>query len=631
MTTAQQAMPRADPAHRAPRSSGGFDCILGNPPWERVKLQEKEWFAERVPEIANAPNAAARTKMIKTLAADRPELHQQFLADARSAEAASAFMRGSGRYPLCGRGDVNLYTVFAESMRDGVSPAGRVGCIVPSGIATDDTTKFFFQDLVDRASLASLFDFENALPLFEGVHRSYKFSCLTLRAPAPDADAAANAPPAEFVFFAHKVEDLADERRRFTLTRDEIALVNPNTKTCPIFRSKVDAELTKYIYRRVPVLVDENKPDGNPWGVEFSTMFHMSNDSDLFRTREQLEKDGWTLRGNVFEHGKELYLPLYEAKMVHHFDHRWATYEGLETRDMTEADKSLAASLCAGRYWVPLTDVRDRLATRWSRSWLVGWRDICRSTDERTGIAAASPLAGFGDTWLLAFPSGPSTPVVGSWHAAINSVSCDYVVRQKIGGTHLKYHTFRQVAVPPPAALQSTLLGREGVIARSLELSATADDMSRFSKDLWAEGDGAVFRYDPERRFEIRCELDAAFFHLYLGTADEWKRTASPELLRALPTPRDAVAYIMETFPIVKRKDEDAHGHYRTKDRILALYDALMNCLATGQPFTSTLNPPPGPPTNPDGTFAALPAWPKGAAKPATWPAHIHPPMRQRG
>ncbi len=154
--------------------------------------------------------------------------------------------------------------------------------------------------------------------------------------------------------------------------------------------------------------------------------------------------------------------------------------------------------------------------------------------------------------------------------------------------------------------------------------------MAPFSKDLWPEGDGAVFRYDPERRFEIRCELDAAFFHLYLGTADEWKRSASPELLRALPTPRDAVAYIMDTFPIVKRKDEEAHGHYRTKDRILALYDTLTNCLATGEPFTSTLNPPPGPPTNPDGTFAALPAWPKGAPQPTNWPPNIHPPVSHR-
>jgi hypothetical protein len=611
--------------------SGGFDCILGNPPWERVKLQEKEWFAERVPEIANAPNAAARGKMIKTLETDRPELYQRFLDDVRAAEAASAFMRGSGRYPLCGRGDVNLYTVFAESMRDGVSEIGRVGCVVPSGIATDDTTKFFFQDLVDRASLVSLFDFENREGLFEAVDSRMKFACVTLRAPAADENAAANATPAEFVFFAHRVEDIVDEKRRFTLTRDEIALVNPNTKTCPIFRTKVDAELTKHIYRRVPVLVDENKPDGNPWGVQFSTMFHMSNDSDLFRTREQLEKDGWKLRGNVFERGAERYLPLYEAKMVHHFDHRWATYEGTDTRDTTEAERADAGRVSLPRYWVPAPEVQARLEGRWERGWLFGWRNIARTTDERTAIFGVFPRVGVGHSQPIMVSSMSDRLVPLS--ALCISFAFDWVVRQKLGGVNFTFGYLNQICALSPDSLEASVghdYWRWKIAIRVLELSATADDMSPFSKDLWPEGDGAVFRYDPERRFEIRCELDAAFFHLYLGTPEEWSRTASPELLKALPTPRDAVAYIMETFPIVKRKDEEAHGSYRTKERILALYDELQRCLASGHPFKSTLNPPPGPPTNPDGTFAKLPPWPKGAPKPATWPAHIHPPVSHR-
>ena len=166
--------------------------------------------------------------------------------------------------------------------------------------------------------------------------------------------------------------------------------------------------------------------------------------------------------------------------------------------------------------------------------------------------------------------------------------------------------------------------------AATIELSATADDMSPLSRDLWPEGDGAVFRYDPERRFEIRCELDAAFFHLYLGTADDWRAKASPELLKALPTPRDAVAYIMETFPIVKKKDIAAHGVYRTKERIIALYDQLQLCLTTNTPFVSALTPPPGPPTNADGSFAALPAWAPNTPRPANYPAHLHPPLTHR-
>jgi hypothetical protein len=382
----------------------------------------------------------------------------------------------------------------------------------------------------------------------------------------------------------------------------------------------------------VPVLVDENKADGNPWGVELKQgLFNMTSASDLFRTREQLERDGWTLRGNVFERGNERYLPLYEAKMVHHFDHRWATYDGLETRDVTDAERANPSAVALPRYWVPQAEVEGRLDGRWSHEWLLGWRDVCRSTDARTIIAAPIPHVAVGDKYLLRFPLATGFELMS--HVADSaSFAHDFVARQKLGGTAAKYFVVRQLPHLPPSALppQASGVGTAPLAARVLELSATADDMSPFSKDLWPEGDGAVFRYDPERRFELRCELDAAFFHLYLGTADEWKRTASPELLQALPTPRDAVAYIMETFPIVKRKDEDAHGHYRTKDRILALYDELLRCLASGQPFQSTLNPPPGPPTNPDGSFAKLPAWPKGAPKPTNWPAHIHPPVAHR-
>ena len=301
-------------------AKGGFDCMLGNPPWERVKLQEKEWFAERSPEIANAPNAAARKRMIEALIATDPELHQLFLADARKAEGESHSMRSSGRFPLCGRGDINVYTVFAESMRNLLNERGRTGCILPSGIATDDTTKFFFQDVVESKSLVSLFDFENKGIFFPGVHSSYKFCLFTSgRGLRPTVQTA------EFVFFAHAVEDLRDPERRFTLSAEDIGLLNPNTRTCPIFRSRRDAELTKAIYRRVPVLIREaqgDRPEENPWGIKFNRMFDMSNDSHLFRTREQLETEGWRLEGNVFHRDEERYLPLYEAKMATLLDHR---------------------------------------------------------------------------------------------------------------------------------------------------------------------------------------------------------------------------------------------------------------------------------------------------------------------
>ena len=214
-------------------ATGGFDCVLGNPPWERVKLQEKEWFAERSPEIANAPNAAARKRMIEELKASDPGLYEKFLYDSRKAEGESHILRNSGRFPLCGRGDINVYTVFAEGMRNLLNDRGRAGCVLPSGIATDDTTRFFFQDVVETKSLVSLFDFENKR-IFPAVDSRMKFCLFTSGNGArPTAEAA------EFVFFAHSVDELRDPDRRFTLSAEDITLLNPNTPEPVLFSAPV--------------------------------------------------------------------------------------------------------------------------------------------------------------------------------------------------------------------------------------------------------------------------------------------------------------------------------------------------------------------------------------------------------
>ena len=118
-----------------------FDVVLGNPPWERIKLQESEWFAQRSPEIADAPNAAARKRMIKSLESDDPALHREFLAAKRRAEGQSSFVRGSGRYPLCGRGDVNTYTVFAELSRSIIGGTGSLRTTVTPGRSTSGSER----------------------------------------------------------------------------------------------------------------------------------------------------------------------------------------------------------------------------------------------------------------------------------------------------------------------------------------------------------------------------------------------------------------------------------------------------------------------------------------------------------
>ena len=183
-------------------------------------------------------------------------------------------MRESDRCTLTSRGDINTYSVFAETTRNIISPTGRVGIIVPTGIATDDTRKNFFGNLTQKQNLASLYDFENREAIFASVHRSYKFSLLGMSKQAIQQ--------ANFSFFLTQPKQIENSDRVFQLSPQDIALINPNTLTCPVFRSRTDAELTKKIYQRVPVLENE-KTGSNPWGISFMAMFHMSNDSGLFK------------------------------------------------------------------------------------------------------------------------------------------------------------------------------------------------------------------------------------------------------------------------------------------------------------------------------------------------------------
>jgi len=580
---------------------GGFDLVLGNPPWERIKLQEREWFAERVPEIANAPNTAARRQKILELRKEDAELYGNFLFARRRAEGESHLVRSTARYPLCGRGDVNTYSVFAELMRSLVCPTGRVGCIVPSGIATDDTTKLFFQDLIERRSLGSLFHFENEEFIFPSVHHAFRFCLLT---------ASGNDSPiekAEFIFFARQVAALSDDERRFRMSAEDIALINPNTRTCPIFRGPRDASITRAVYNGTPVLFRESPTELNPWRTSFMAMIHMSNDAELFHSRRQLADDNWRADKNVFTTEGKRCVPLWEAKMIHQFDHRFGTYEGQteaqanqgklpECNPEQHSDPELFS---LPRYWVLETEVERRLGARWDRQWLLGWREISGTEKIRTVIASVIPRSAVGNKFLLMLPESPAR-LVSCLVANLNSFALDYVSRQKVGGTSMSYFVMKQLPVFAPEVYSSHANWakhqqlEQWLALRTLELLYSAWDLQPFAND--AGYDGPPFRWHEGRRFFLRCELDAAFFHLYLGTPDDWLKAAGEELLRYFPVPRDAVEHIMETFPIVKRRDVQQYGDYRTKLQILDIYDRMQHAIDTEEPYQTFLDPPPADP-----------------------------------
>ncbi len=526
--------------------SGGFDVMLGNPPWERIKLQEQEFFAARDPEIAEAPTADARGRMIAALGQAPPGtrqhlLYEEFEVAKRNSEAFSVFARvpteARGRFPLTGRGDVNTYALFGELFSSLSSPRGRSGVILPTGIATDATTAVFFSNLVDSKRLAALLDFENRQRLFPAIDSRIKFALLTIGHDETQI---------HFAFFLTDPRQLSDPDRRFALSAIDIARINPNTKTAPVFRSRADADLTRKIYASLPVLINDSKGAiGNPWGFRVSTrLWHMAEDSQWFVNQSN-----------------EGLLPVYEGKMVHQFDHRFAGYSEQATPEL----KRDPAFEIRPRYWVPEREVENRLidSHNWSCRWLMGWRDICRSTDERTLIASALPRIAAGHTFPLFFVDadpGRAAALLGN----LNALVLDFIARQKVGGTHLTLGYLKQLPVLPPAAFSESDL--KFIVARVVELTYTSYSMAPFARDLNYQG--TPFAWNEDRRANVRAELDAWYARAYGLTRDE---------LRYILDPADVMGanYPSETFRILKNNEVARFGEYRTARLVLAAWDRM--------------------------------------------------------
>ena len=551
-------------------TKGGFDIVLANPPWEKIKLSEKEFFASRYPKIAELPGDK-RKKAIAELKEKDPKLYGEYREALRDADCESHFLHNSCCYPLCGRGDINTYAVFAELMRSLIAPGGRVGAILPTGIATDDGTKEFFRAIIG-GELISLYDFENRKQIFPGVHRSYKFSLLTL---TRNANRRALV---KLAFFCQDTKDINDGERLIELEEEDIKLLNPNTMNCPIFRSKRDTEITLDIYKRVPVLIKEGEREENPWKVSFLSMFHMTNDSGLFRTRKELEENGGHLEGNIFRLADKTFLPLYEAKMVHQFDHRWATYQNdKDVVKMSVREKCDPDMVVLPRYWVEDAEVEDRLKN-WKAGWLCGFRDVTNATNERTVISAPIPRVAVGGKLPLIISDMEPHKLL-LLQASLSSFAMDFTARQKVGGISLSLFIFKQLPTITPETYDTICPWDDKrtfatwLLPRILELTYTAHDMASLAKDLGYEG--RPFPFDEERRSLIRSELDACFFHLY-GLS------------------RDEISYVLDTFPILKEREEKDFGEYRMKNLILAAYDAMMGAVKEGVAYKSPLSPPPG-------------------------------------
>ncbi len=558
-------------------ANGGFDVVIGNPPWERVEVQEKELFAVSHPEIANAANAAKRKRMIEALEVTDNRAFSTWQAALRAAATEVAFHKESKRFPLGASGKINTYALFADLFRVAINKFGMAGFIVPSNLVVGFTYREYLSEILTRKSLCSFFGFENEDLLFVHVTNKLKFGLMTL--------SGSEHPTEKPWFTAHlrQPREIDDPERRYSLSIEDITSINPNTLNLPAFRWAKDADLAAAIHRAAPVLVRklDGESDLSPWGARFKSLFNMSSDAGSFIDHDDISSMIVDRIGSmvVLNDGRRLY-PLYEGKMFWHFDHRYGSYEGQTEQ---QANKGVLPRVSEHRhddpvyriqprYWVDLARTDDVLG-EFTDEWLFAWRDV--GPAERTFVGTVIPRAAAGNTaYLLSSVGEPNERV--SLAAILASLLVDYAARQK--SDRMKYFVVEQLPIIPPESLatRSPFLGEvisKWISDRAIELYYTNEEIAPLAQELGR--DHPPFRFATARRALLQAEIDAAVLHLY-G-------------LR-----RTQVEWLLDSFRVLRDYEERDHGEFRTRRLVLEIYEQMAVVKREGRIYQTLLSPVPG-------------------------------------
>jgi hypothetical protein len=560
--------------------TGGFDALVGNPPWDVYEFEEVPWFEGRDPVVAKA-GKSERKKRIKALKEQNSPLSFEFeRARARLRNGSGLIKKGKTSFIWNTQGKLDLYKLFAERAVQLLAPNGLVGFLIPTGIATDKATSGFFYDRAAHGNVQTIFDFENRRGFFPDVDARFKFCAFIV-----SGDRRFEA--TECAYFMHSVDDLDDPDRRFFLSAEDFARVNPNSKTSPIFRRKRDAQLAAQMYATRPILsLHQGRKKKPLWPVIYNQMLNISTDESLFRTVQQLEEieGAYSIGQNRFQNADGIWLPLYEGKMAQAFDHRASdVYINPENVFRQGQQLPVPTDQKANPKRYPATRFYVRDSGDWwpnDDEWIIAFKDVTATTNMRTMIATLLPKSGVAHTFpVLSLKEDVANraPTAAVILANLNSVPFDYIARQKVPATHFTWYVLEQLPVTPLDDIRDTKFGGASasdlISAIVLELTYTAHDMAPFARDMGhVDDNGEVlppFAWDEARRLRLKAKLDAVFFHLY-GIFDPTNREQS----------RDDIRYIYSTFPIVERQEMKTHNRYLSRDLALA----YCNTLAAGQP-----------------------------------------------
>lgn len=522
-----------------------FDCVLGNPPWEKLLVNGREWGASRcVRGDALCSESGRGDDGGKVWPGGKvwSEGGRGSLDGERRRLAALAryLHCNRSRLPVGCSGIINLYAPFLWSAMQLCAPQGRVGMVVPTGLMSDRGTLPMFRALHEGGFLRHFYDFENRRLLFPGVDRRQRFACVTLSRQRSER-------PARFASFLQCPEELLLEGRVAELDCSVFRRLNPGTHAGVSFRCGADARLALRVHDALPLL-------GDAWDVELRQgLFNMTADRRLFVPYPG--EDAW---------------PLYEGRMFYLFESRFGGY-GADGGFEVSAPACLADSRWTPRprYAVAREAVLKRLPREAAvRGWLPVFRMVTSPTNERSFVCSVLPVAGVGNSAGLLLPRVDDPRLILCLVANMSALVFDYQVRLKLSGNNMNFHIVPRLPVLPPEAYSEA--DRVYVSALMLRLLYTWRGLDAMS--VCCGGPSMPFaRGDELERAVLRAELDAWFARRYGLGRGEFAYILDPGLAPGIPGNAAGAA----TFGILQRQERKLFGEFRTARLCLAAYDAL--------------------------------------------------------
>ena len=492
----------------------GFDVVLGNPPWDQIEDVSTGVCVNR-----------GLLEVQKHLFLHLPHYSE-----------------------LCS-GRRNYYILFAILTRSLLSDEGYLGIVVPTGLLTDAPASKFLSALLQTRQIVSAYDFENRGNHFPCVHRQQRFILLTVCMNRK----AAIAPT--FGFDLDSTNDISDTFRTWSMPEEDIIAMAVDRSTIPMFSNSRDAGISGLIAKQA-------LPMGKIQGIESGLLYNADQRSKELRVHRSDDEQ------------TEQAVRVYEGSFFHQYDHRFATFQESSPQHVPASSKRNPAFEIVTEWGMPQTG-----CSRWQQvadmvpEYYVALRRQASITNERTTIATILPKSVAEGSVSVFWGRALNARTASVFVANLNSFAFDYVLRMRQSGANVNKGIYTQIPIIDCINISTNI--RDKIVTCVLMLCYTSDSLRAYASDCGYSGE--PYLWDEDQRFQVRCELDAIFFHLY-GIS------------------RDDVSYIMDTFPIVKRRDEKVYIEYRTRNSIIEIYDRMTKTINSGNPYQSHLNPPPGNP-----------------------------------